>query len=142
MCNIGRTNAKVLPEPVWARRKVSWEVPNKCGIASCWISVGWEMESVLDRWEEIVELIPREVKVVAVSDGAFVGCEGAVVGWFSFGGDIISGLLVNREEEGNVRGATGVALAEVVLVLFRFRFNGRDGTVSIFSVLSVCTLLV
>jgi len=66
-----------------------------------------------------------------------VGCEGAVVGWFCV--DVISGLLVNRDEEGNVRAATGVALAEVVLVLFRFRFNGRDDTFSIFSVVSGCT---
>jgi len=45
---------------------VSWEVDSKCGIASCWISVGLEMERDLERWEEIVELMPREVNVVAV----------------------------------------------------------------------------
>ena len=116
---------------------MSWEVESKCGIASCWISVGWVIVSVFSRCEEIVELMPREVNVVAVWDGAFVGWEGATAGWSDFGGDIISGLLVKRDEEGKLRGATGISFADVAIVPFRFRFNGRAGALSASPVPSV-----
>jgi len=60
---MGRRKARVLPEPVWARRKVSWcgEV-RRWGIARDWICVGLEIWRERWRWADIVGLIPKEVK--------------------------------------------------------------------------------
>jgi len=47
---MGRRKARVFPEPVWERRKVSLVVERRCGIARDWIWVGLEMERDFVRW--------------------------------------------------------------------------------------------
>ena len=49
VCRIGRRKARVLPEPVWERRKVSRGEVRRCGIERDWMRVGVVMERDLER---------------------------------------------------------------------------------------------
>lgn len=95
---MGSRNARVLPEPVSARIKVSFDELSKCGIVSLWISVGLEMSNDFLRCAEMTELMPRAENPLEVSNGAFVGGAGLTCSRL---GEVIviSGLLVNNDED-------------------------------------------
>ena len=71
-CRIGRRKERVLPGPVWERRKVSWVVVRRCGIARDWMRVGWIMERNFDKWWQMAGEMPR-------AENSFSGVIGQVV---------------------------------------------------------------
>jgi hypothetical protein len=140
---IGRTKAIVLPEPVWARRKVSQVELRRCGMARFWISVGVVILRDLERWLLIASLIPSWIKSVAgINAGAEMSFTGSIsgdlgdfesacrggggdgeVGFFA-GMVETSGFPVKREDEPKLRVPSGAEFEDEAT---RFRFIGLEG---------------